>query len=163
MEYYPRLAEAARLYRDGLVGQVVINGNRKTDALRNLEHTGFRRCCPWDEEVMRILAIYSVPRDKVVSVEIQDAYDTVSEALALGETLTKRGISGIIITTSKSHTRRALYIWRRLFDDRFELQVAPAREDPFDPAGWWRDGRQIRWVLAEYGAWMYGWLKLNRG
>ena len=30
--------------------------------------------------------------------------------------------------------------------------------NPYDAKGWWRDGRQIRWVLAEYGAWIYyGW------
>ena len=161
-EYYPRLAEAAQLYKDGLVHRVVINGNRKTGALRRLESVGFQRCCPWYEDTLRILAVCHVPREKVIAVDIQDAYDTVSEATALGEVLADREINRIIITTSKSHTRRALYIWRHLFPDRFHLQAAPAREDPFDPNGWWRDGRQIRWVLAEYGAWVYGWLKLRR-
>ena len=49
MEYYPRLIEAADLYRKGLAKKVVINGNRKTDVLRGLEKRGFKECCPWYE------------------------------------------------------------------------------------------------------------------
>ena len=161
MEYYPRLAEAGRLYRDGLVTRVVINGNRKTDALRRLEANGFEYCCPWFEETLRILAIHGVPREQVTAVSAEDVYDTVTEARTVGEHLAGMGIERLIITTSKSHTRRALYIWKRVFPDRFSLQAAAAREDPFDPSGWWRRGRQIRLVMAEYGAWPYGWWKLR--
>ena len=37
--------------------------------------------------------------------------------------------------------------------------MVPAEEDPFKPDGWWHDGRQIRQVLSEYGAWLYFWGK----
>jgi len=50
VEYYPRLIEAARLYKDGFTDKVVINGNRKTDVLRKLEAEGFRPYCQWDFE-----------------------------------------------------------------------------------------------------------------
>jgi hypothetical protein len=30
-----------------------------------------------------------------------------------------------------------------------------AKTDPYDPGGWWKDGRQIRWLMTEYGAWIY--------
>ena len=46
MEYYPRLVEASVLYKQGFSDRVVINGNRKTNALRNLERKGFKPCCP---------------------------------------------------------------------------------------------------------------------
>ena len=29
------------------------------------------------------------------------------------------------------------------------------KDDPFNPKAWWKEGRQIRWVLSEYGAWFY--------
>jgi hypothetical protein len=63
------------------------------------------------------------------------------------------------VTTSKSHTRRAAFIWRNLFKDQLTVCVVAAATDPYDPAGWWKQGRQIRWVLAEYGAWLYYWWK----
>lgn len=40
VEYYPRLIEAANLYNKGLVKKIVINGNRKTVILRELEKKG---------------------------------------------------------------------------------------------------------------------------
>lgn len=155
VDYYPRLMEAAALFRKGYAEKVVINGNRKSEALRQLEKMGFSRCCPWYEDSLRILALLGVPRDKVIPVSIEDAYDTVSEADALGRELIRAGITRMIITTSKFHTRRARYIWERAFPNRFVIRMVAARHDPYSPDGWWKEGRQIRWVMAEYGGWIY--------
>jgi len=54
-EYYPRLIEAADLFRKGLAQKIVINGNRKTNVLRGLEKRGFKGCCPWYEDRVRML------------------------------------------------------------------------------------------------------------
>ena len=159
VEYYPRLIEAADLFRKGLAQKVVINGNRKTDVLRGLEKRGFKECCPWYEDRVRILEILGVPRKEILTISAEDAYDTVSEAEAVGRELVREGLRRVIITTSKSHTRRAGYIWTTMFGDRLSICTVPAKTDPYDPKGWWKQGRQIRWVLAEYGAWVYYWWK----
>ncbi|MBW1769206.1 MAG: YdcF family protein, partial [Deltaproteobacteria bacterium] len=155
VEYSPRLIEAARLFRDGFARKVVINGNRKTDVLRGLEKRGFKRCCTWYEDSLRILSLYGVSRDKVVYISAEDAYDTVTEAEAVGKELLKKGFTRIIITTSKYHTRRARYIWKKMYGGKLAICSVSAKTDPYDPRGWWRQGRQVRWVLAEYGAWVY--------
>lgn len=155
VEYYPRLIEAARLFREGYAGKVVINGNRKTEVLRDLEKKGFTPCCPWYENSLRILSLLGVPRDRVLAISAEDVYDTVSESNVVGRELIREGVKSIIITTSKSHTRRARYIWEHNFPDQFSIQTVAARMDPYSPTGWWKEGRQIRWVLAEYGAWVY--------
>ncbi|EFK08356.1 conserved hypothetical protein [delta proteobacterium NaphS2] len=159
VEYYPRLMEAASLYVKGSVGKAVINGNRKNDALRWIETQGFKRCCPWYEDKFRILGVLGVPREDIVHIGAEDAYDTVSEAQIVGDALIRKGYRTIILTTSKFHTRRAAFIWKNMYKDRLSVQIVPARTDPYDPAGWWKHGRQIRWVLAEYGAWVYYWWK----
>jgi len=159
VEYYPRLVEAADLFRKGLAKKVVINGNRKTDALRDLEGRGFKECCPWYEDYVRILGILGVPRKDILAIDAEDAYDTVSEARIVGSTLIKKGFKRLIITTSKSHTRRANYIWSNMFKGKISICTVSAKTDPFDVHGWWKQGRQIRWVLAEYGAWGYYWWK----
>jgi uncharacterized SAM-binding protein YcdF (DUF218 family) len=159
VDYYPRLMQAAILYKEGVAPKVVINGNRKTDVLRGLEERGFERCCPWYEDDVRILGILGVPRDGILPVSAEDAYDTVSEAEAVGRDLVRQGYRTIILTTSKSHTRRAGFIWRNLFKDQLTVRVVAAATDPYDPKDWWKQGRQIRWVLAEYGAWIYYWWK----
>ena len=159
VEYYPRLIEAARLFREGLAPRVVLNGNRKTDILRNLEERGFKGCCPWYENSLRILSIFDVPRDRVVCLSAEDAYDTVSEAVAVGTELIRLGLNRVILTTSKFHTRRAHFIWTRMYKDQLSICSVSAKTDPYNPQGWWKKGRQIRWVLAEYGAWIYYWWK----
>ncbi|MCP4695200.1 MAG: hypothetical protein GY859_44640 [Desulfobacterales bacterium] len=163
VEYFPRLMEAAKLYNMGAADWIVINGNRKTDVLRDLEKKGFERCCPWYEDSVRILSLFDVPREKVIPISAEDVYDTVSEAEAVGKALVDKGFSKVIITTSKSHTRRARFIWETMYNDALTVRARAAASDPFDPAGWWTDGRQIRWVLAEYGAWIfYLWKKIGK-
>ncbi len=155
VEYYPRLIEAADLFQKGFVKRIVINGNRKTDTLRSLEEKGFKECCPWYENSLRILSLYGVPRDRVMWISAEDAYDTVSEAEIVGNELVQKGFKSIIVTTSKYHTKRARFIWVKMFGDRLSICAVSAKSDPFDPNGWWKEGRQVRWVLAEYGAWIY--------
>lgn len=155
MEYYPRLVQAAALYNQGYVRKVIINGNRKTAALRDIEKMGFKPCCPWYEERLRILELLKVPRRDIVTISAEDVYDTISEARAVGSALVPRKLSRLIITTSKSHTRRARYIWLKAWPDQFRILTVAAHSDPYAPSGWWREGRQIKWVLAEYGAWLF--------
>ncbi len=159
VEYYPRLIEAAELFRKGFARKVVINGNRKTDVLRSLEKKGFERCCPWYEESLRILSMFGVPKDQVICISAEDAYDTVSEAEIVGREILQKEFTKIIITTSKFHTRRARFIWNKRFGDTLSICSVSAKTDPYNPKGWWKEGRQIRWVLAEYGAWIYYWWK----
>lgn len=162
IEYYPRLIEAAERYRQGLAPKIVINGNRKNEAIRMLEQKGFSRCCHWCEERLRVLTICGVPRANVICISAEDAYDTGSEAIAVGNELIRLGIHSVIIATSKYHSLRARYIWRQAFAHRLAIQATPAESDPYDPHGWWRSGKQIRWVMAEYGAWLFhAWKRIN--
>lgn len=161
-EYYPRLLQAARLYRQGLAAKVVINGNRKTETMRRLEARGFQPCCSWFDDYVRILKLHGVPARDVIAIDAEDVYDTITEAAAIGPRLVEGGLRRILITTSKFHTRRAGHIWNRMFASDLSIRMIAAQDDPFDPSLWWRDGRQIRWVLAEYGAWIYyGWKRVR--
>jgi uncharacterized SAM-binding protein YcdF (DUF218 family) len=158
VDIYPRLIEAADLYRKVKVDRVVINGNRKTDTLRQLESSGYEPPCKWHAEIISVLNHQKVPKDHIVAISAEDAYDTVSEAKIVGATLINNGMSSIIITTSKFHSRRARHIWSKMYDGKLKVFVAPAQSDPFNPEAWWKSGRQVRWVLSEYGAWIYYYL-----
>jgi len=155
VELYPRLIQAAELYNASFADKVVINGNRKTDVLRELERQGFRGCCPWYEDSVRVLDLMGVPRDKVISISAEDAYDTVSEAEIVGKAVVEAGINRIILATSKYHTRRARFIWQKMYEGQLEVRAVAAKSDIYNPESWWHGGKQIRWVLAEYGAWFY--------
>jgi len=48
-----------------------------------------------------------------------------------------------------------------MYREQLKVYISPAQDDPFNPQAWWKNGRQIRWVLSEYGAWVYYyWMKL---
>lgn len=159
VDYLPRLMQAATMFKNGRASLVVINGNRKTDVHRQLEAQGYIPSHAWSEEAEAILVFLGVQREKILPISAEDAYDTVSEATLVGQELKDTDIRKIIITTSKFHTRRSKAIWSHLYSGQFDLQVAAAANDPFAVDGWWHHGRQIRQVLAEYGAWLYFWGK----
>ena len=161
VDIYPRLMEAAKLYKQVKVDKVVINGNRKTEILRDLESQGFEQPCKWHAEAINVLNHQGVAKDHIIAISAEDAYDTISEAKIVGQTLINNGMSNVIITTSKYHSRRARHIWSNMYKGELKIYAAPAKNDPFNPEAWWKDGRQIRWVLSEYGAWVYYyWMKI---
>ncbi len=154
-EVYPRIVESAKLYKQGKVNKVILNGNRKLELLKRLEKQGYKRPGSWEDEYVALLIFLGVELDDIIVLDFPDVYDTVSEARAVGDHLLKSGIKDVIITTSKYHTARAGHIWEHLYGDRLGILVTPASEDPFDPSGWWKSGRQIKWVMTEYGSWLF--------
>jgi uncharacterized SAM-binding protein YcdF (DUF218 family) len=155
VDYLPRLLQAAKLYRDKQVKRILINGNRKTDAIRKLEQQGFVPACKWYENSLRILEMNGVPRAQVWTVSAEDVFDTVSEAQTIKPFLISHGVNNLIITTSKFHTRRARYIWQKVMDRERGIYTSAAADDPFDPDTWWLHGRQVKQVMGEYGGMAY--------
>lgn len=163
VDYYPRLIEAARLFKEGYASTVVINGNRKTPILRELEAAGFQPAVPWDTDRRRILNLLGVDDAQILSVSVEDAYDTISEAQGVIPTLQQQGIKQLLLVTSRFHTRRAKHIWEHETKGVFTITPVAAKRDPFDPDGWWREGRQIKQLLAEYGGWLFYFMNSAKG
>jgi len=155
VDYYPRLIEAAQLVKEGYASRVVINGNRKTSILRELEAAGFTPATPWDADRRQILNLLGVNDEQILSVSVEDAYDTISEAQGIAPSLRQQGFKQLLVVTSRFHTRRAGYIWSQLFGNGYVITPVAARKDPFNPKGWWQEGRQIKQLLAEYGGWLF--------
>ena len=155
VDYLPRLLQAAQLYRDKRVKKVMINGNRKTDAIRQLEKQGFIPACKWSENSLRILEMHGVPRQQVWAVSAENVFDTVSEAQTIQPFLINNGVSRMIITTSKFHSRRARYVWRKVMGTEEGIYTSAATDDPFDPDSWWQHGRQVKQMMGEYGGMAY--------
>ena len=68
VDIYPRLIEAANLYRTVKVDKVVINGNRKTDVLRGLENSGYDPPCKWYAEAMGVLTHQKVAKEHIMAI-----------------------------------------------------------------------------------------------
>ena len=152
---YPRLIAAADLYKKQYAAKVLVNGNRKNETIRKLEAMGYVPAAPWYANRVKILNLLGVPDKDIIIVNGEDAYDTISEAALVGAYLLEQNLYQVIVTSSKYHTKRSGYIWEKQFKDNMSITIHPAPEDPFQASSWWQNGRQIRWVMAEYGAWLF--------
>jgi len=134
--YADRATRAAELYREGKAPVIVASGRR----LR--PNAGIAELMEHD------LVERGVPRDKIVRF-VHDADSTKEEAEALTRLVKERKWRRIIMVTSNYRTRRARYIFRRVFPQDVEVRVASARDGDFDADRWWEKRKSIKELTRE--------------
>jgi uncharacterized SAM-binding protein YcdF (DUF218 family) len=90
-----------------------------------------------------------VPKDRIVRIA-HDADNTREEAEALTKLATQRKWHSVIVVTSNYHTRRARYIFHRVFPQGIEVRMASARDGDFDPQHWWEKRKSIKELTREF-------------
>ena len=135
--YADRATRGAELFREGKVSVIVASGKR----LR--PNAGIAELMEHD------LVERGVPRDKIVRFA-HDADSTLEEAQALARLAKERKWRSVIVVTSNFHTRRARYIFRRVFPGGVELRIASARDGDFDPERWWEKRKSTKELTREF-------------
>jgi len=135
--YADRATRGAELFREGKVSVIVASGKR----LR--PNAGIAELMEHD------LVERGVPRDKIVRFA-HDADSTLEEAQALARLAKERKWRSVIVVTSNFHTRRASYIFRRVFPRGVELRIASARDGDFDPERWWEKRKSTKELTREF-------------
>jgi uncharacterized SAM-binding protein YcdF (DUF218 family) len=134
--YADRATRAAELFREGKAPLVVASGRRlrpSAGIAELMEHDLIER---------------GVPKDKILRVA-QDSDSTREEAEALAKLAKTKKWHSAIIVTSNYHTRRARYIFRRVFPQSIEIRVASARDGDFDPNAWWEKRKSTKLFMRE--------------
>jgi uncharacterized SAM-binding protein YcdF (DUF218 family) len=134
--YADRATRAAELYREGKAPVVVASGRR------------LRPTAGIAELMEHDLVERGVPRDKVVRF-VHDSDSTKEEAEALTRLVKEKKWRHIIVVTSNYHTRRARYIFHRVFPQDVEVRVASARDGDFDPERWWEKRKSTKELTHE--------------
>lgn len=137
--YADRATRAADLFRQGLAPVVVASGRRLRPDF------GLAQVMTHD------LVERGVPKDRVIPFP-QDADDTIEEAQALAPLAAKKKWRNVIVVTSNYHTRRARYVFRRVFPSSINVLVAAARDGDFDPSVWYAQRRSVKRFLLEIEA-----------
>src|SRR5438445_12479906 len=101
-----------------------------------------------------------VPSDKIVRFA-HDADSTLEEAQALARLAKERKWHSIIVVTSNFHTRRARYIFRRVFPQGVEVRIASARDGDFDPEHWWEKRKSTKELTKEFAGVVVTWWELR--
>jgi len=118
--YADRATRAAELYRRGMAPVVVASGRR------------LRPFAGIAELMVRDLSERGVPKDKIEAFA-HDADNTREEAQALAQLVVRKKWRNVIVVTSNYHTRRARYIFDRVFPSTVKVRVASAQDGDFDP------------------------------
>jgi uncharacterized SAM-binding protein YcdF (DUF218 family) len=135
--YADRATRGAELFREGKAPVVVASGRR----LR--PNAGIAELMEHD------LVERGVPKDKIVRLT-HDADSTEEEAEALKKLVKERKWRRVIVVTSNYHTRRARYIFHKVFPQGVESRVASARDGDFDPQHWWEKRKAIKELTHEF-------------
>lgn len=135
--YADRATRAAELFREGKAPVVVASGRRlrpNAGISELMEHDLIER---------------GVPKDKIVRLT-HDADSTQEEAEAVKKLVKERKWRSVIVVTSNYHTRRARYIFHKVFPQGVEARVASARDGDFDPQHWWKKRKAIKELTHEF-------------
>lgn len=135
--YADRATRGVQLFREGKAPVIVASGRR----LR--PNAGIAELMEHD------LAERGVPRDKIVRFT-HDGDSTLEEAEALARLVKERKWRSVVVVTSNYHTRRARYIFRRVFPQGMQVRVASARDGDFDPEHWWEKRKSIKELTQEF-------------
>lgn len=146
--YPDRIIEAVALFREGFAPHLILCREPQNAGFRRLTELGVT--VPRYYELNRSVAEQLGVPPAAISVVDRPAGSTYSEAELVLEYVLARGYRSILLVTSKYHSRRAARIYRHLADGKVRIIVRPARDDDFEPDGWWRDRASTRRVIIEY-------------
>jgi uncharacterized SAM-binding protein YcdF (DUF218 family) len=135
--YADRATRAAELLREGKAPLIVASGRRlrpNASIAELMEHDLIER---------------GVPKDKIVRLP-QDADSTKEEAETVLKFAKERRWRSVIVVTSNYHTRRARYIFRRVFPQGIAISIASARDGDFDPQHWWEKRKSTKRLTREF-------------
>ena len=135
--YADRATRGAQLFREGKASVVVPSGRRlrpNAGTAELMEHDLFER---------------GVPKDRIVRF-VHDADGTLEEAQALTRLVRERKWHSVIVVTSNFHTRRARYIFQRVFPLGVEVRIASAHDGDFDPEHWWEKRKSRKELTGEF-------------
>ena len=145
-----RPLEAVDLYREGYAPLVILSPGRQPESAEWLvRRKGI--ALPADLELVRNVMIrLGVPASAIMPT---GGYvdNTAEEANLLRAMVRAHGWRRVMIVTSKYHTRRARFAFRRGLEGTSASPVIRAsRYDQSDPAHWWKLRSDVRYVMSEW-------------
>ena len=151
--YKERAHEAARLFFEGRAQKILITNDNQRGPWSSVD----QRNLFFYERSLEELRNAGVPSPSV-EVLMTPVESTFDETEVVKDYAQQHGLHSILIVTSAYHSRRALWVFSKVFRDtgvRVGLfAVAPGGQSP-KPATWWLSARGWRLVPSEYVKMIY--------
>ena len=146
--YADRAARAAELFRQKLAPVVVASG------IRLRPNAGISELMTHD------LVERGVPKENILPFP-QDADNTKEEAESLRKLVQQKNWKSVIVVTSNYHSRRAKYIFGKVFANGAVVRIASARDADYDPEHWWEQRRSQKRYFHEVAGYVMAWWELH--
>ena len=131
-----RATKAADLYHEGRAPLIVASGRM----MRPYAGVG--------ELMQRDLTDRGVPTS-AIEIYRHNASDTLDEAQTLRSLVVQKKWRHVVIVTSNYHTRRARYIFQKVFPSGVQVDLASAKDPAFDISDWWEHRAGLKSFFRE--------------
>jgi len=153
---YERQLEAVELYQAGWAPRLFLLREIADWGEAELIKRGFKYLSAVDVQIDAMERL-GVPRDRITVLD--QANSTAQEADILYRLTQREKLAGVIVVTSKQHTRRArLVMNRRMAGMGVNVVVRYSRFDQADTDRWWTNRSTLRFTLFEtqrlFGYWI---------
>jgi uncharacterized SAM-binding protein YcdF (DUF218 family) len=143
-----RWMEGLELYRERQAPLIVLSPGRLDRVEIDLRARGIR--WPTEAELARDAILQMGTAADAVRIMPGNLDNTAQEAEALRQLAGETGWRRVIVVTSRYHTRRTHFAFRREFSGSpVDVIVRASRFDESDPPRWWRHRGDIRFVVSE--------------
>lgn len=144
-----RWLEGVELYREKLAPMILLSSGRIEAAEEAIRARGIR--FPRETDLVKDAMVQLGVNASDVEAFPESVDNTAAEASATRALASTRQWRRIIVVTSKYHTRRSRYAFRRAFSGSgVEVQVRGSRFDAARPETWWKHRADLRFVISEW-------------
>ena len=151
--YKERTHEAARLLFEGRSPSILITNDNQRGPWSSAD----QRNLYYYERSFEELEKFGVPSQSI-DLLVTPVTSTYEEAQVVKEYAQQRGLHSILIVTSAYHSRRALWVFSKVFRDTgisIGLTSVPPGEQTPPAATWWLSARGWKLVPVEYVKMVY--------
>lgn len=144
-----RWLEMVDLYHAGWAPRVVVSNGRTDEIEVQLRARGIR--FPGEGEAARDAMVQMKVPAEAIEILPGSVDNTAQEARATREMALANGWQRLIVVTSKYHSRRTAFAFRREFQGTpVQVRIRTSRYDLATPDRWWTDRADLRYVTLEY-------------
>lgn len=144
--------EAARLYREGVAGEIVLCTYASGSVADDVRRLGVPLLRP--TELARAILVRSGVPPSAIVVLPEPVDGTSTEIAAIAHYAEQRRPASLLLVIPRSHTARARYLLQRALPAETRALVRAPGGDAFAAGAWWQHRLQAREVLAEYLRWL---------
>jgi len=133
-----RVAEAVKLFKKGYGKYLVLSGNK----------------IAWDtyavEPMKKEATSLRIPEHSIITIK-SEAHSTIEEAKIILGVFKERHFKSMILVTSSYHTRRAKWIFLKVFNgSSIKISACPANNVEYDADRWWQKRESAKSLFYEY-------------